>query len=587
MGAFANVTVGNGNAAPATFLVTGGGTVSMRGLNIGQSGNDGGAPGFGGGDQVIVRNGTLEYLDLQVYIGGNSTGSAGAGGVGTMIINGSNAVVRSDGRTNDNLSVGNGDHSVGALYLMDGSLGAPGGTLSSPGDVIDYFRVGNSGGKGVVYQSGGLANIGRFILGYGNSINFPTSDGSAYYELSGGTLMVTNSFGICFYNDATAGWGTNTRVARTENATLTIKGTGFCDTNQNVGVGYTPNTINGVNGDGGTGTLNIQGGEMRIENSGMMIAVNPDARGIVNFSGGSLTVNGTIKVGSLIRTSAQFNFTGGTLQTYLSNTMTLDATLGTVTQDATSNNSMLNIASGNVNSNANYTAAVSSGSNTATVFVAGGSKLTMASTSTLTIGNQAFLEGSGTVTGGSVALNAGSTLIPSPAAPGTFTIKSALSINNGAALDYVLGNLSDLVDQVTNLSLGASRALNVTQGSGFSPYVTYPLIHYTGTDPGNFDSGWTISGAGTYTSTFTLDGTAGNKFLDVTFFGTPNNAIWISSSSDSWGVAGELEHQRGSELDRRFGHIRRAAARRNDFGEPRRRPHREYADLQQHRRRPL
>ena len=92
--------------------------------------------------------------------------------------------------------------------------------------------------------------------------------------------------------------------------------------------------------------------------------------------------------------------------------MTLDSTLGTVLQDATSGSSLLNLATGNVTSNANYTAAVSSGTNTAEVYINSGSKLTVNGTSTLTMGNQAFLEGSGTVSGGSVAVNAGGTIIP-------------------------------------------------------------------------------------------------------------------------------------------------------------------------------
>ena len=60
------------------------------------------------------------------------------------------------------------------------------------------------------------------------------------------------------------------------------------------------------------------------------------------------------------------------------------------------------------------------------------------------------------------------------------------------------------------------------------------MVHYTGSAPSNVNSGWTVTGDGSFIPVFSLAGSAGNAYLDVMFTTTPANSIWISGSNGSW-----------------------------------------------------
>jgi fibronectin-binding autotransporter adhesin len=156
----------------------------------------------------------------------------------------------------------------------------------------------------------------------------------------------------------------------------------------------------------------------------------------------------------------------------------------------------------------------------------------LASASAVTVAG-GTLGGTGTIYG-PVTVQAGAPLAPGTSA-GTLNIDNSLALSDSSILNFDLGAASDLVDLVTDLSLGATKTLNVTQGAGFDTGITYHLIHYTGTDPGNASSGWTVSGAGAYSSAFSLSGSAGSRYLDVVFTGGGN--YWAPDASGGQGSA--------------------------------------------------
>ena len=123
------------------------------------------------------------------------------------------------------------------------------------------------------------------------------------------------------------------------------------------------------------------------------------------------------------------------------------------------------------------------------------------STSTLTIGNQAFLQGGGTISGGAVIVGPGGTLAPNDfISGGTLTISKGLSLAGSS--NFNLYGATTTSDQVT--VGGALQYGGVLDANFVTPPTAagdYPLFNAKGGESGTFSSVVVTNDAG-YTATF-------------------------------------------------------------------------------------
>ena len=280
----------------------------------------GGITGYGQGTGTVNATGNFQLA------------AWGSNRVGTMNINTTGALNVTGG-----LRIGNDGGSVGVMNLESGAvivansntvyagtennIGHAGGvaTLTISGgslSVSDVLRLGNeSGGHGTITMTGGtitkLGN-GQFLVGHNNGVGVVVQ--------SGGAISVNNELSIGNENAGASG-------------TYTLSGSGSLDVANEVVVGR----------EGGTGTLNVDGGTITTTGNGNMYigrrngtgTLNQTAgvisvikefgvgtrdgdqggAGTYNLSGGSLAATNTIFIGKELGSSGTMTMTGGTMST--------------------------------------------------------------------------------------------------------------------------------------------------------------------------------------------------------------------------------------------------------------------------------
>jgi autotransporter-associated beta strand protein/T5SS/PEP-CTERM-associated repeat protein len=292
-----NFIVGQGTATNGDVSVTGG-SLSVNGETwIGNNGGGNGSLVQSGGAIsgnnwfVVGRSGATGVYDMT---GGTLT-KTGSGNVilgdggssnGTLNLSGNASVnAQSEFWIGQNTGVGTmtvaGNSSLTATNWIavgrangTGTLNISGGTVTKAGPNTSHFIVGSLGGHGTVNQTGGTVNTvgsGRIRLGEGTS--------TALWDLSGGSVLTdglevawaggTNEFRIRDLGSLTAGF-----------LSISVNGTGVV--NQSGGTVNVAGTLD-VQGAGGAGTYNLSGGSLSVDG-------NIDAvLGTFNFTGGRIT----------------------------------------------------------------------------------------------------------------------------------------------------------------------------------------------------------------------------------------------------------------------------------------------------------
>ena len=276
-------TIGNGGTAIVN--TSGANGAQALTLNVGASSGNGVLEVQSGGD-LFVRN------SLRLGIG-----------TGTGTVNQSGGQVRVDFGNDKNLRIGFDAGGTGFYNLSGGELavgdsftvGKDGtGTFTMTGGVVSkagFITVGRSAGSnGTFDMSGGVVNqsFGDFEIGN-------LSTGAVH--LSGGTFNVAPSRAFAVGNRI-GGVGTAT-ISGTALVVTSAGGDVFIGGNDNTGTQL-----------GGTGTLNINGGEVQDDDD---FIIGNFGTGTLNMSGGLVSKSGWIVIGNNPGAVGTFNMTGGTI----------------------------------------------------------------------------------------------------------------------------------------------------------------------------------------------------------------------------------------------------------------------------------
>ncbi len=263
-----------------TVTLTGGSTATLSGV-----------AGIG------ISSGTLSFANSSLVLG------VGSGGLGTMTQSGSSTVTgealfvgASGGSGIYNLSGGNANLDV--IFVADGAgsvgtVNQTGGSMSSAGDLV----VGEDGG-GTYDLSAGTVTVGDTLtLG-------ENSGSSGTINQTGGSMMVTNTAvigdsGSGAYN-LSGGTATFGGLLVDGGGTLTQSGGALTVAGQ------------GVIGSSGDGTYTMSGGTAEFE-SGLAVGISAGSTGIVNQTGGAVTIDAGESL-FLPQAASTYNLNGGSLQ---------------------------------------------------------------------------------------------------------------------------------------------------------------------------------------------------------------------------------------------------------------------------------
>ena len=512
-----------GISGSATVLINGGGSVMFNGKNtytgattitnastlvIGDNSALGAASA-----PLTFKGGTLKYVAND---SGNTDISArtvtiGAGGA-TIDVNGngpgnSDSVAYAHGIGNG----GSGGLTVnsttpGGLLILTGASTYTGTTTVNSGATL---QLGNGSASGTLASSSVSIGSGATVM------LFPGGNQSFGNTFSGNGQLVTQGVGFSTVTQLT---GTNSYSGGTTIQSGTLQIT----SNSNVANGSLP--LNTALSLGGTsaGQLDLNGHNVQVSalnstNTASQIETTTGAvatltfagsgspsiyTGLIQDGGSSPQIALAVTGGSLSLTNGASTYSGGTVVTggalYANG-----SGLGPSFPDS------------------------ATGAGPVTV---GGS----AASGTPTLGGGGSIHGLVTINGASGG--AAGHLSPGGSAGTTLTLNGSLTLNDGAKLDYTLGTSPTLtsLDNAGVLTLNPNLTLNVTQGSGFATATLYTLIsNFTFlSDNSSSFSGWTATGVGSDTPTFSI---VGNN-LDVTFTGggggnTPMNAVNYWSAS--------------------------------------------------------
>lgn len=277
----------NGFDATWSGALTGSGTLSKIGAgNLTLNGTNN--VGEIDVQQGSATNGNGTTTTTGLYVGYNQLGANGTLNVtgGTINVQGSSS--------NDGFTVGAGTGSTGDATISGGVINV--GDSSTYG----HFFVGTFGGVGTVEQSGGTVNVtGPFEIG--------NRGGTGTYTLSNGILDV-GVFPAA--NDSNALIIARSRTSDTAATSGTLNVSGghlILETNTPLLIGGDGNASSGS----GTGVVNQTGGTVTV-NSWIDLG-SPNSSGTYNLNGGTLQIGGTDGIQNTAGTGA-FNFGGGTLQ---------------------------------------------------------------------------------------------------------------------------------------------------------------------------------------------------------------------------------------------------------------------------------
>ncbi len=311
LNATGNLLVGAfGDNRTGTVRVNTSGTLAVSGeLFIGDSQNSVGDFSLETGvltvnNKILVGNnrgvGTLTMSGGTITkTGGDETFVGRDNGTGTLAQSGGTVTL------NHNLYVGqgsgaNGTYSIGDGAVLNigrdfvvgresgtGTLTMTGGTITKTGD--EKFIVGHNNGVGVVVQSGGTISANNELY-----IGNENAGASGTYTLSGaGALSVAN--------EVVVGREGGTGTLNVDGGTITTTGNG------NMYIGRR----------NGTGTLNQTAGVISVIKEFGVGTRDGDKIGIgtYNLSGGSLAATNTIFIGKELGASGTMTMTGGTMST--------------------------------------------------------------------------------------------------------------------------------------------------------------------------------------------------------------------------------------------------------------------------------
>ena len=311
LNATGNLLVGAfGDNRTGTVRVNTSGTLAVSGeLFIGDSQNSVGDFSLETGvltvnNKILVGNnrgvGTLTMSGGTITkTGGDETFVGRDNGTGTLAQSGGTVTL------NHNLYVGqgsgaNGTYSIGDGAVLNigrdfvvgresgtGTLTMTGGTITKTGD--EKFIVGHNNGVGVVVQSGGTISANNELY-----IGNENAGASGTYTLSGaGALSVAN--------EVVVGREGGTGTLNVDGGTITTTGNG------NMYIGRR----------NGTGTLNQTAGVISVIKEFGVGTRDGDkiGTGTYNLSGGSLAATNTIFIGKELGASGTMTMTGGTMST--------------------------------------------------------------------------------------------------------------------------------------------------------------------------------------------------------------------------------------------------------------------------------
>ena len=392
--------------------------------------------------------------------------------------NGTGVLAQSGGTVtlNHNLYVGQGSGANGTYTIGDGAV------LNIGRD----FVVGRESGTGTLTMTGGtITKIGdeKFLVGHNNGVGVVAQ--------SGGTISVNNELYIGNENAGASG-------------TYTLSGAGALSVANEVVVGR----------EGGTGTLNVDGGTITTTGNGNMYIGRRDGTGTLNqtagvisvikefgvgtrddnkigtgtynLSGGSLAATNNIFIGKELGASGTMTMTGGTMSTSDKLQIGHNQATGVLTQSGGTVNVQNEVYIGNENS----------GSSVGTYTLSGSAELS--------VGNEVFV-GRDNATG-TFNLDGG-----------TVTTKKIEGGTGNATVNFNGGILKARESQaafITNLDVANVQAGGITiDSNGFDLGISQTLSGTGGLTKAGAGR-LTLSASNAYAGTTTV--TAGSLFIDGT-----------------------------------------------------------------------
>ena len=496
--------------------------------------------GNGGGGSVVTFTNPNSY-----------TGTTTIAGASTLVISNNNQLGSASG-TIAPLTFNNGTLKYAASSTNTDISGrmvtfaAGGATIDVNGNPVSYANaIGNSGSGGLTVASttaGGTLTL----TGANNYTGTTTVNSNATLQLGNGTVTGTLA---------------STSVSISSSATVVLDpasnhsfGNTFSGNGQLVTQGSTASVVTQLTGtnsySGGTaiqsGTLQVTSNSNLVNGSlplNTALTVGGSLAGQLDLNSHNVQVsalnstNSSSDIETTTGTVATLTFAGtgspsvyaGTIQGISSPTIALTVTGGTLSLTSASTyigGTIVNGGTLNANGPGNGTFLPISATGGGPVTVGGSS-----ASGTPTLGGGGEIYGLLTING--AGGGAAGHLSPGGSAGRTLTIDGGLTLNSGANLDYTLGTSPTLTSLAsgTTLTLNPNLTLNVTQGSGFATGTQYTLINnFTFlSDSSSSFSGWTATGVGSDTPTFSIVGTS----LDVTFAGGSSGPTAYSGTPSS------------------------------------------------------
>ena len=494
----------------------------------------GGITGFAQGTGSLNATGNL----LVGAFGDNRTGTVRVNTSGTLAVSGELFVGDSLGSVGD-VSLETGVLTVNNKILVGnnrgvGTLTMSGGTLTKTGG--DETFVGRDNGTGTLAQSGGTVTLnhnlyvgqgsganGTYTIGDGAVLNIGRDfvvgreSGTGTLTMTGGTITKTgdekflvghnNGVGVVAQSGGTISVNNELYIGN-ENAgasgTYTLSGAGALSVANEVVVGR----------EGGTGTLNVDGGTITTTGNGNMYIGRRDGTGTLNqtagvisvikefgvgtrddnkigtgtynLSGGSLAATNNIFIGKELGASGTMTMTGGTMSTSDKLQIGHNQATGVLTQSGGIVNVQNEVSIGNENS----------GSSVGTYTLSGSAELN--------VGNE-VLVGRDNATG-TFNLDGG-----------TVTTKKIEGGTGNATVNFNGGILKARESQaafITNLDVANVQAGGITiDSNGFDLGISQTLSGTGGLTKAGAGR-LTLSASNAYAGTTTV--TAGSLFIDGT-----------------------------------------------------------------------
>ena len=494
----------------------------------------GGITGFAQGTGSLNATGNL----LVGAFGDNRTGTVRVNTSGTLAVSGELFVGDSLGSVGD-VSLETGVLTVNNKILVGnnrgvGTLTMSGGTLTKTGG--DETFVGRDNGTGTLAQSGGTVTLnhnlyvgqgsgangtytigGNAVLNIGRDFVVGRESGTGTLTMTGGTITKTgdekflvghnNGVGVVAQSGGTISVNNELYIGN-ENAgasgTYTLSGAGALSVANEVVVGR----------EGGTGTLNVDGGTITTTGNGNMYIGRRDGTGTLNqtagvisvikefgvgtrdgdkigtgtynLSGGSLAATNTIFIGKELGASGTMTMTGGTMSTSDKLQIGHNQATGVLTQSGGIVNVQNEVSIGNENS----------GSSVGTYTLSGSAELN--------VGNE-VLVGRDNATG-TFNLDGG-----------TVTTKKIEGGTGNATVNFNGGILKARESQaafITNLDVANVQAGGITiDSNGFDLGISQTLSGTGGLTKAGAGR-LTLSASNAYAGTTTV--TAGSLFIDGT-----------------------------------------------------------------------